>query len=208
MNTSANLNEIVDGLNKIGLEVSNLKTYKTDVKNLKVAKIIDVKKHPNADKLKICEVNVGRETVKVVCGASNARKSLITVFAPPGAIIPKNNMKLEVAKIRGVESFGMLCSESELKLSNESEGIIDLNDKYKTKIGKSFFGEKKRKNVIELSITPNRPDCLGVRGIARDLSASNSGKLKEPRKSKVKKNIVKTFLIIKELIYRVSVKLF
>ena len=98
-------------------------------------------------------------------------------------------MKLEVSKIRGETSYGMLCSESELKLSNESEGIIDLNDKYKTKIGKSFFGEKKGKNVIELSITPNRPDCLGVRGIARDLSASNFGKLKEQRKSKVKKNI-------------------
>ena len=182
--------QIIQKLNSIGLEVEKVEPVKNELSDFIVAKIIKANKHPNADRLKLCDVDIGKkDTLKVVCGAPNARDGLLTIYAPPGSVIPKNGMKLEVSKIRGETSYGMLCSESELKLSNESEGIIDLNDKYKTKIGKSFFGEKKGKNVIELSITPNRPDCLGVRGIARDLSASNFGKLKEPRKSKVKKNI-------------------
>ena len=98
-------------------------------------------------------------------------------------------MKLEVSKIRGETSYGMLCSESELKISNESEGIIDLNYKFHSKIGKPYFQGKNNSNVIELSITPNRPDCLGIRGIARDLSASSFGNLKEIRKSKIKKKL-------------------
>ena len=182
--------QIIQKLNNIGLEVEKVEPIKNELSDFIVAKIIKVNKHPNADRLKLCDVDIGKkETLKVVCGASNARDGLLTIYAPPGSVIPKNGMKLEISKIRGETSYGMLCSESELKLSNESEGIIDLNEKYKTKIGKSFFGEKKGKNVIELSITPNRPDCLGVRGIARDLSASNVGKLKDPKKSKIKKNI-------------------
>ena len=140
--------------------------------DFKIAKILKTEKHPNADKLKICEVSLGDSSIiKVVCGASNARDGLITVYAPPGAIIPKSKLKLKVVKIRGFESRGMLCSESELNLSNESEGIIELEKN--NEIGKNFFksyGEK----IIDLSITPNRPDCLGVRGIARDLAAAES----------------------------------
>ena len=98
---------------------------------------------------------------------SNAREGLITIYAPPGAIIPKTNFELKVAKIRGVESRGMLCSESELNLSNESDGIIELKNKEK-EIGKSYFKSNSEK-AIDISITPNRADCLGVRGIARDL---------------------------------------
>ena len=112
---------------------------------------------------------------------------MLTIYAPPGSIIPKNKMKLEISKIRGETSYGMLCSESELNLSNESEGIIELNQKYKSKLGKSYFNNNSE-NVIELSITPNRPDCLGIRGIARDLSASGYGKLIDNRNIKVKKN--------------------
>ena len=100
---------------------------------------------------------------------------MITVYAPPGAIIPKSKMKLKIAKIRGVESRGMLCSESELNLSEESAGIIEIEN-MSNKIGKSFFKSSNEK-VIDLSITPNRPDCLGIRGIARDLAAAGVGKL-------------------------------
>ena len=97
-------------------------------------------------------------------------------------------MKLEVSKIRGETSYGMLCSEAELKLSDESEGIISLSSKYNNSVGKPYFKSKNNNNVIELSITPNRPDCLGVRGIARDLFASGMGNLKEITKTKFKKN--------------------
>ena len=124
--------------------------------------------------------------VKVVCGAPNAKKDLISVYAPPGAIIPKNQMKLFVSKIRGVTSCGMLCSESELKLSDESEGITELpSKKYNNQIGKKFFKNNSPK-VIDLSITPNRADCLGVRGVARDLAAAGAEKLKKFNANKIK----------------------
>ena len=196
LKTNKSESQIIQKLNSIGLEVEKVEPVKNELSEFIVAKIIKANKHPNADRLKLCDVDIGKkETLKVVCGASNARDGLLTIYAPPGSVIPKNGMKLEISKIRGETSYGMLCSESELNLSEESEGIIDLNDKYKTKIGKSFFGEKKGKNVIELSITPNRPDCLGVRGIARDLSASNFGKLKEQKKSKIKKSVKHNFKV-------------
>uniref|UniRef100_UPI00094D66C9 phenylalanine--tRNA ligase subunit beta n=1 Tax=Pelagibacter ubique TaxID=198252 RepID=UPI00094D66C9 len=135
----------------------------------------------------ICDVDVGeKEIKKVVCGAENAKKGLITVYAPPGAIIPKTKTKLVVAKIREVVSYGMLCSESELDISNESNGIIELSlRKYGKNIGKSYFS-KLNLNLIDLSITPNRPDCLGVRGIARDLAAAGFGKMRNVKEKKIK----------------------
>ena len=135
---------------------------------VKVAKIIKPEKHPNADRLKICDVDIGnKEIKKVVCGAVNAREGLLTVYAPPGAVIPKNNTKLVVAKIRDVTSYGMLCSESELNLSDESDGITELSStKYAKNVGKSDFS-KDRGTLIALSIPPNRPDRLGVRGRAK-----------------------------------------
>ena len=179
--------EIIEKLNNIGLEVEKVETLKNELSDFIVAKIVKAEKHPNADRLKLCHVDIGKkELVKVVCGGPNAKDKLLTVYAPPGSVIPKNNMKLEVSKIRGETSYGMLCSESELNLSNESDGIIELNEKYKKKIGKSYF-KNNSDNVIELSITPNRPDCLGVRGIARDLSASGFGKLIENKFVKIKK---------------------
>ena len=165
----------------------------------KIAKILKTEKHPNADKLKLCDVSTGGSSIiKVVCGADNARDGLITVYAPPGAIIPKSKIKLKIAKIRGIESRGMLCSENELNLSKESGGIIELKN-MSNKIGKSFFKSSAEK-VIDLSITPNRPDCLGVRGIARDLAASGMGKLLELKKSKInqKKNQSIKIAITKE----------
>ena len=187
--------QIVEKLNNIGIEVESVEPKKNDLSDFLVAKIIKVEKHPNADRLKLCEVNIGhKELVKVVCGALNAKDNLLTIYAPPGTIIPKNKIKLEVSKIRGETSYGMLCSESELNLSNESEGIIELNQSFKNKIGKSYFSSS-RGNVIELSVTPNRPDCLGIRGIARDLSASGFGKLKEYSIKKIKQKNKQSFKV-------------
>ncbi len=180
--------EIIEKLNNTGLEVEKVEPIKSELSDFIIAKIIKAEKHPNADRLKLCHVDIGKkELVKVVCGGPNAQDNLVTIYAPPGSIIPKNNMKLEVSKIRGETSYGMLCSESELNLSNESEGIIELKQKYKSKIGKSYF-DINEENVIELSITPNRPDCLGIRGIARDLSASGYGKLIDIKDVKIKKH--------------------
>ncbi len=187
LDTKFSNNQIIDKLTNIGLEVESFESSTSELDTFIVAKIINAKTHPNADRLKLCDVDIGRDkTIEVVCGAPNAKNGLLTVYAPPGSIIPKNQMKLSVSKIRGVTSYGMLCSESELLLSNESDGIIELkNNKYANKIGEKYFKNTSEK-VIDLSITPNRPDCLGVRGIARDLSAAGAGKLKINKKSNLK----------------------
>ncbi len=184
---SANEDKLLEKLTDIGLEVESIENLSEGLDLFKIAKILKTEKHPNADRLKVCDVHVGnKEIKKVVCGAANAREGLLTVYAPPGAIIPKNKTKLVVAKIRDVTSYGMLCSESELNLSNESDGIIELSSsKYAKNIGKSYFS-KSSSNLIDLSITPNRPDCLGVRGIARDLSAAGFGNLKPQKDKKIK----------------------
>ena len=176
LKTKANEKEILDKLTNIGLEVEGVKENSGELAEFKIAKIIKAEKHPNADKLKVCDVSLGgKETLKVVCGAPNARDGLITIYAPPGAVIPKTKLQLKIAKIRGVESTGMLCSGNELNISEDSDGIVELSDKEK-EIGKSYFKSKSEK-VIDISITPNRPDCLGIRGIARDLSSTGIGKL-------------------------------
>ena len=177
---------LLEQLTNIGLEVESVDCLSADNELFKIAKIIKTEKHPNADRLKVCDVSLGEGDIKkVVCGAKNAKEGLLTVYAPPGAIIPKNQTKLIVAKIRNVTSYGMLCSESELDLSNESDGIIELpKSKYEKSVGKSFF-KKSNSNIIDLSITPNRPDCLGVGGIARDLAASGFGRLKDIKKKRL-----------------------
>ena len=187
LKTSAKENEIIDRLTNIGLEVEDVKESTGGMAKFKIAKVLKAEKHPNADKLKVCDVSIGgKDILKVVCGAPNAREGLITIYAPPGAVIPKTNFELKVAKIRGVESRGMLCSESELNLSNESEGIIELKNNEKD-IGKSYFKSSSQK-AIDISITPNRADCLGVRGIARDLSSAGVGKLIKLKRKKIKQN--------------------
>ena len=193
---STNLKEekLLELLTNIGLEVESVENLSLGNELFKVAKIVNTEKHPNADRLKVCDVNVGEKDLKkVVCGANNAREGLITIYATPGAIIPKTKIKLVEAKIRGVTSKGMLCSGSELNLSDESDGIIELpKSKYEKSIGKSYFS-KSKSNFIDISITPNRPDCLGVRGIARDVAASGFGRLKyfkeKKNKSKSKQNL-------------------
>ena len=193
LKTNLKEKDLLEQLTNIGLEVESVENLSADNELFKVAKIIKIEKHPNADRLKVCDVNIGdKDLKKVVCGAVNAKEGLITIYAPPGAIIPKTKTKLVVAKIRGVTSNGMLCSESELNLSDESDGITELSkSKYEKNIGKSYFS-KSKSNLIDLSITPNRPDCLGLRGIARDLSASGFGKLKDIKEKKIKSQIKQT----------------
>ena len=200
LQTKSSENQLLEKLTDIGLEVEGIENTSSDLDKFIIAKIIKTEKHPNADRLKICDVDIGeKKIIKVVCGAPNAKEELLTIYAPPGAIIPKNKMKLTITQIRGVTSHGMLCSESELNLSDASEGIIKLKGKkFKNKIGNKYF-TKSVANLIDLSITPNRPDCLGVRGIARDLAAAGFGKLKinkiekikSKRKQKIKVKILK-----------------
>ena len=185
--------DLLKKLTNIGLEVESVENLSADNQLFKVAKIIKTEKHPNADRLKICDVDIGEKVLKkVVCGAANAIEGLITIYAPPGSTIPNTKTKLVVAKIRGVTSYGMLCSESELNLSDEKDGIIELSkSKYEKNIGKSYF-PKSKSNLIDLSITPNRPDCLGVRGIARDLVASGFGKIIDKKEKKIKSKFKQT----------------
>jgi phenylalanyl-tRNA synthetase beta chain len=189
LDTKLDENQIIEKLTDVGLEVESVEKQGGELDDFIVAKILKAEKHPNADKLRVCDVDIGKENpVKVVCGAPNAKEGLVTIYAPPGSVIPKNQMKLVVSKIRGVSSYGMLCSESELNLSDESDGITELSSNdFKNKIGDNYF-PKKNSNVIDISITPNRADCLGVRGIARDLAAAGSGKLKNPKENKLEQN--------------------
>ena len=201
LDTKFSENQIIDKLTDVGLEVEGIDGQSGELDSFIVAKILKAEKHPDADRLKVCDVDIGLDgPVKVVCGAQNAKEGLLTIYAPPGAVMPKNQMKLVVSKIRGVISQGMLCSESELNLSNESDGIIELSlQKYEKKIGKNYF-PKSSVNIIDISITPNRADCLGVRGIARDLATAGSGKLKKLKIEKLiqKKKQKLNIKIIKE----------
>ena len=192
LDTKLTENQIIDKLTDIGLEVESVDSQSSDLESFVVAKILKSEKHPNADRLKVCDVDIGKkDSIKVVCGALNAKKDLLTIYVSPGATIPKNKMKLVISKIRGVTSYGMLCSGAELNLSDESNRIVELsNNKYEKKIGKNYFSKNNLK-VIDITITPNRPDCLGVRGIARDLAASGSGKLKNIKSSKLIQKINK-----------------
>ncbi|WP_435163073.1 phenylalanine--tRNA ligase subunit beta [Candidatus Pelagibacter bacterium nBUS_25] len=193
LDTKLKEDKLLEQLTSVGLEVESVENLSAGLELFKIAKILKTEKHPNADRLKVCDVDVGeKEIKKVVCGAPNAREGLITIYAPPGAVVPKSKVKLVIAKIRDVTSYGMLCSESELNLSDESDGITELSSKkFEKSIGKSYFSESSS-NLIDLSITPNRPDCLGVRGIARDLVASGFGKLKDLKEKKIKSKFKQT----------------
>ena len=201
LDTELNENQIIDKLTDVGLEVEGVDSQSGELDEFVIAKILKAEKHPDADRLRVCDVDIGSDNpVKVVCGAPNAKQGLLTIYAPPGAIVPKSQMKLVVSKIRGVTSYGMLCSESELNLSDESDGITELSSKkYEKKIGENYF-PKSSVNVIDISVTPNRADCLGVRGIARDLATAGSGKLKKLKTEKlIQKNKQKVSIkIIKE----------
>ena len=195
LKTNLKEKNLLEQLTNIGLEVEGVESLSAENESFKIAEIINAEKHPNADRLKVCDVSIGKKDLqKVVCGAANARKGLITIYAPPGAVIPRTKVKLEVAKIRGVTSYGMLCSEAELNLSDESKGITELSSKYKKNVGKSFFS-KSNTNLIDLSITPNRPDCLGMKGIARDLAASGFGKFIDFKEKEIKSRTKQTLKV-------------
>ncbi|MDA0782042.1 MAG: phenylalanine--tRNA ligase subunit beta [Rickettsiales bacterium] len=179
LKTDASLEEIVEKLTAIGLEVEEVTDKSKELADFKIAQILEAKPHPDADKLQICKVNSGDEELQIVCGAANARAGINVVLAPVGSVIPTNGMKIKASKIRGVESNGMLCSAAELGLGDDRSGIIEMpasNDniarKYADVVGLSD-------PVIEIAITPNRGDCLGVYGIARDLAAAGLGELKQ-----------------------------
>ncbi|MDR2609355.1 MAG: phenylalanine--tRNA ligase subunit beta [Rickettsiales bacterium] len=173
LETNASLEEITDKLTHIGLEVEDV-IDNAKLAGFVVAKVLEVAPHPNADKLKLCKVDNGSKVLQVVCGAKNVREGLKTVLASLGSTLPESDFTIKPAKIRGVLSEGMLCSASELALIHEeSEGIIELSDDYK--VGDKFFNCDP---VIDINVTPNRGDCLGVYGIARDLAATGIGTLK------------------------------
>jgi phenylalanyl-tRNA synthetase beta chain len=178
LDTTASLEDITTTLTDLGLEVEGVEETGAALKAFKVAQILTAEKHPDADKLQVCTVDIGEEApITVVCGAPNARADLKVAFAPPGATIPANGMVLSKAKVRGVESAGMLCSKKELGLGTENEGIWELpND---APIGVSVPDYLQlNETVIEIGLTPNRGDCLGVRGIARELAARKKGVMK------------------------------
>lgn len=177
LDTDASLDAICEKLTAIGLEVEDVVDRAALYDGLVIAKVMECERHPNADRLNLCLVNNGREQLQVVCGAANVRKDQHIVLAMPGAIIPQSGQPLKAGVIRGVESQGMICSESELGLVDESEGILELPDT--VKVGQSYADYMGYTDpMIEINLTPNRADCAGVYGIARDLAASGLGKLK------------------------------
>ena len=162
--------QVSEHLTNLGLEVESLESTNENFKNFLVCKIVKTKQHPNADRLKVCEINYGKENFKVVCGASNAVEGLKTIFAPNGTYIPGTNFKLEKKSIRGVEGDGMLCSEKELGFPEKIDGIIELDNNYD--VGKTLKNYIQNDFLFNIALTPNRGDCASVRGIARDLAAS------------------------------------
>ncbi|MCG8272352.1 phenylalanine--tRNA ligase subunit beta [Aquamicrobium sp. NLF2-7] len=177
LETDATLDEIVERLTAIGLEVESVDD-KAALKPFVIAKVLTAEKHPDADKLRVLSVDTGAGApIQVVCGAPNARAGLVGAFAAPGTYVPGIDVTLSVGKIRGVESHGMMCSERELQLSDEHDGIIDLPPD--APVGTSYASWAELDDpVIEINLTPNRPDATGVYGIARDLAASGLGTLK------------------------------
>lgn len=186
LETEASLTEICDTLSMIGLEVEGVEDRAEELGNFVVGDVTAARQHPDADRLQLCTVDAGGGNVfEVVCGAPNARAGMKGVFAPEGTYIPGTGITLKKAKIRGVESNGMLCSEKELGLSDDHQGIIELPDD--AEIGSPAADALGLSDpTIEIGLTPNRPDCTGVHGIARDLAAVGIGTLKPFNQSAVK----------------------
>src|SRR3954469_19111350 len=178
LETDAGLDAIVETLTRIGLEVEAVENAAEKLAPFLVAEILTAAPHPQADKLQILTVNAGTgEAIQVVCGAPNARAGLKGVFGAPGAYVPGSDITLKVAAIRGVESRGMMCSVRELELGDEHDGIIELPQD--APVGARYADWAGLDDpVIDVAITPNRQDCMGVHGIARDLAAAGMGTLK------------------------------
>ena len=176
LNTDADLATILKTLNDIGLEVEGVENPAEKLAPFRIARVLTAEPHPQADKLQVLTVDAGDGALQVVCGAANARAGLVGVFGTEGAVVPVNGMVLKKTAIRGVESNGMMCSFRELELGEDHEGIIELNED--SPVGEVYARWAGLDDpVIDVSITPNRQDCMGVRGIARDLAAAGLGTL-------------------------------
>ena len=181
LETEASVDEILETLTDIGLEVEGIENPGDRLKDFTIGKVLKAEKHPDADKLKVCQVLTDAGETQIICGAPNAREGITVVVAKPGVYVPGIDTTIGVGKIRGIESHGMMCSEREMELSDEHDGIIELPS---GQVGESFVhwlsvnDPAKVDPVIEIAITPNRPDALGVRGIAMDLAARGLGTLK------------------------------
>ncbi len=177
LDTSADAATIARALTALGLEIENVSDASAALAAFRVARVLTAERHPQADKLQVLSVDLGDGTpLQVVCGAPNARAGLIGVLGVPGAVVPANGMELRKSAIRGVESNGMMCSTRELGLGEEHDGIIELPAD--APLGASFADYLGSDPVFDVAITPNRPDCMGVHGIARDLAAAGIGTLK------------------------------
>jgi phenylalanyl-tRNA synthetase beta chain len=177
LETSASASEIVDAMTMAGLEVEDVSDPATKLKAFTVAKIVEAAQHPNADRLRVCQVDTVDGRKEIVCGAPNARAGLTTVYAPIGAYVPGLGVTLVEKPVRGVVSNGMMCSAKELEVAEESDGILELPDSFA--VGTPAAEALAQEAVIDFEVTPNRPDWLGVAGIARDLAAAGVGRLKD-----------------------------
>ncbi len=187
LETDATLQEITDKLTELGLELEGIEDPTEKFAPFKVAHVVSAEQHPDADRLRVCIVDTGEDKVQVVCGAPNAKTGMKAIFAPAGAYVPGTDLLLKKGKIRGQESNGMLVSEREMGLSDEHDGIIELSED--TKIGTPFTEIYGMDDItIDIALTPDRGDCAGIRGIARDLAAAGMGTLKPLDTSPVKGN--------------------
>jgi phenylalanyl-tRNA synthetase beta chain len=186
LDTDASLDDIVTKLTMIGLEVESVEDKGKMLAPYVIARVVDAKQHPNADRLRVCMVDTGDgKPIQVVCGAPNARTGMTGVFVPPGTYVPGKKITLQVGTIRGVESRGMLVSEAELEISDDHDGIIELPAD--APVGQPYAKYSGLDDaVIDINLTPNRPDCTGVNGIARDLAAADIGTFKERAPKPVK----------------------
>ncbi|MDP1751101.1 MAG: phenylalanine--tRNA ligase subunit beta [Reyranella sp.] len=185
LDTAASLAEVRDALTMLGLEVEGITNPAEQLRGFVVGYVVEAIQHPNADRLRVCKVDTGTGTIQVVCGAPNARTGMKGIFAPSGSYIPGTGITLKASKIRGEESNGMLCSSRELQLGDDHSGIIDLPESATTGApAAEALGLDDA--VIEIKVTPNRGDCLGVHGIARDLAASGLGTLKPPKTDRIR----------------------
>ncbi|MEP3846041.1 MAG: phenylalanine--tRNA ligase subunit beta [Paracoccaceae bacterium] len=181
LETDASVDEICEVLTDLGLEVEGVEDRAARLKDFTIGKVVSAEAHPDADRLRICQVETDQGKTQIICGAPNAREGITVVIAKPGVYVPGIDTTIGVGKIRGIESFGMMCSEREMELSEEHDGIIELAS---GEVGDRFVDwlaqndPAKVDPVIEIAITPNRPDALGVRGIARDLAARGVGTLR------------------------------
>ncbi|MEL6995148.1 MAG: phenylalanine--tRNA ligase subunit beta [Pseudomonadota bacterium] len=188
LETEASLDEITEALTDLGLEVEDVSDPAARLSQFTIGKVVKAEKHPDADRLRVCQVMTDEGESQIICGAPNAREGITVVVAKPGVYVPGIDTTIGVGKIRGIESFGMMCSEREMELSDEHDGIIELPS---GEIGQRFTDwlatndPAKVDPVIEIAITPNRPDALGVRGIALDLAARGLGTMKEAPKAHV-----------------------